>query len=102
MSRAIRIRTAIETHLAPSHLDIQNESHMHAGDRNESHFRLIVVSERFAGAGLLARHRLVQDLLQQERDTGLHALALHTYTPEEWRVKGEAAPESPVCAGHNA
>lgn len=100
MSRATRIRTEIEAHLAPTHLDIQNESHQHAGNQTDSHFRLVVVSERFGGESLLSRHRLVQNLLQAERDQGLHALALHTYTPEEWRIKGEA-PESPACAGQN-
>jgi BolA protein len=101
MSRATRIQTEIETRLTPAYFDIQNESHQHAGNQPDSHFRLVVVSEQFSDKSLLARHRLIQNLLQQERDNGLHALALHTYTPDEWLAKGEA-PESPACAGQNA
>lgn len=100
MSRAERIQTEIKTHLTPAYFDIANESHQHAGNQPDSHFRLVIVSTKFCGESLLARHRQVQNLLAQERETGLHALALHTYTPEEWRSKGEA-PQSPACAGRN-
>lgn len=101
MSRANRIRSEVEAQLTPTYLDIQNESHQHAGNQPESHFRLVVVSPQFNGQSLLSRHRMVQSLLQTERDQGLHALALHTYTPEEWQLKGEA-PRSPACAGQHA
>ncbi|HQT42990.1 MAG TPA: BolA family transcriptional regulator [Halothiobacillus sp.] len=100
MSRAERIQTLLESALMPTHLEIDNESHLHVGTREETHFRLVIVSESFAGEGLLARHRRVQSLLQAERDTGMHALSLHTFTTAEWAHKG-TAPASPDCAGHN-
>jgi BolA protein len=65
----------------------------------ESHFKVTVVSERFAGEKLIARHRAVNDLLAGELRSGLHALALHTWTPEEWFAKGGRSPDSPPCLG---
>lgn len=98
MSRAELLKTAIESQLSPSHLEIVDESHQHAGNRVESHFRIVVVSEQFDGMPLLARHRAVQDPVRSEFQQGLHALALHTYTPAEWAKRG-AAPDSPQCRG---
>ncbi len=60
---------------------------------------MVIVSAAFAGQALLARHRLVNTAIAAERHTGLHALALHTYTPEEWQQRGAEAPASPACAG---
>jgi BolA protein len=45
----------------------------------------------------VARHRLVNKILAEELDV-IHALALHTMTPQEWQQKG-AAPQSPPCMG---
>ncbi|HUM99065.1 MAG: BolA family transcriptional regulator [Halothiobacillus sp. 20-53-49] len=100
MNRADRIRSQIEAQLAPTHLEIDNESHLHAGTREETHYRCVIVSESFNAMGLLARHRHVQSLLQAERDAGMHALSLHTFTPAEWAKTG-VAPASPNCAGQN-
>jgi len=98
MTRAETLRTTIEQQLSPSFLEITDESSQHAGNRQESHFRIVVVSASFEGMPLLARHRAVQDPLRGEFDQGLHALALHTYAPEEWAKRGQA-PESPKCRG---
>lgn len=100
MSRQSRIRARIQEAFDPLHLEIADESRMHSvAPDAESHFRLLVVSERFAGQGLVARHRALNRLLQDELRSGLHALALHTWTPEEWFEKGGAAPASPPCLG---
>ncbi len=97
--RIDRLRHALTEAFAPSHLSLENESHQHAGQRQESHFRAVIVSQAFAGQPLLARHRLVFSAIAEERQNGLHALALHTYTPEEWQARGQDAPASPACAG---
>ena len=60
---------------------------------------MVVVSEGFAGQSLVGRHRLVNQALKGEFASGLHALALHTRTPEEWFEKGGASPDSPQCMG---
>ncbi len=100
MSRQSRIESKLQDALSPMHLDVVDESHMHSVPPGaESHFRVVVVSERFEGQGLVARHRTLNQLLREELQGGLHALALHTWTPEEWFEKGGAAPQSPPCLG---
>ena len=100
MNRHQTIENKIRESLKPLHLEVIDESGQHnvpAGA--ESHFKLVVVSEQFQGESLVARHRRVNVLLKQEFAAGLHALALHTMTPEEWFEKGGAAPDSPECLG---
>ncbi|MCF7984467.1 MAG: BolA/IbaG family iron-sulfur metabolism protein [Thiohalocapsa sp.] len=100
MSRKQRIEQAITDGLQPMHLEVIDESHMHnvpAGA--ESHFKLLVVSEQFADQKLIGRHRRVNALLREELDGGMHALAIHAWTPQEWFEKGGSAPQSPQCMG---
>lgn len=91
--------------LSPSYVEVINESRQHAGyfDGKESHFKLVLVSDAFAGKRLVQRHQLVyglvNDLLVQGGGT-IHALALHTYTPDEWQAQTHA-PASPQCARQN-
>jgi len=100
MSRKDTIETRIREQLSPLHLEVQDESHMHAvAEGAESHFKVVVVSDRFAGTPLIKRHRTINSLLADAFGQGLHALALHTMTPEEWFAKGGQAPESPQCMG---
>jgi BolA protein len=100
MSTQDTIYAKLEQELTPLHLEVIDESHMHnvpAG--SESHFKVVVVSERFEGEKLLARHRMVNRTLSAELQGGVHALALHTMTPEEWFAKGGDVPASPECMG---
>ena len=81
------------------HLDVINESEQHNVPRGaESHFKIVIVSPAFEGKTLLARHRLIHDILAQALATSIHALTLHTLTNEEWSKAG-AAPASPRCRG---
>ena len=85
---------------APLHVEVVDESHSHnVPEGAESHFKVTLVTEQFEGKTLINRHRLVNAELKSEFDQGLHALALHTMTPEEWFAKGGIAPESPPCLG---
>lgn len=97
------LQTEIERKLAqldPVHLEVVNESHMHSVPANsETHFKVTVVSERFSGQMPVARHRLVNRILEQELAGGVHALALHTKTPGEWYEQGGEVPDSPQCLG---
>lgn len=90
------IEQKVRTALAPTHVEVINESHMHAGPRTDSHFKLVVVSESFAGQSKVKRHQMLYKLLDDELKGGIHALALHLYTPEEWRTT--SVPDSPLCA----
>jgi BolA protein len=83
----------------PVHLELLNESHMHAGPRTDSHFKLIAVSAAFEGLNKVKRHQLLYRLLAEELAGPVHALALHLYTPAEWET--QAVPASPLCAGAN-
>lgn len=88
MTAEARMRTALMVGLDPERLDIINESEMHAGHRSspgtgESHFRLLIVSSRFAGKSRVDRHRMVNSLLADELERGVHALALATFAPGE-------------------
>lgn len=76
--------------LQPQTLEIVNESHRHAGHAGddgsgESHFRVTIVSSCFTGKSRVDRQRMVYDLLKQELEGGLHALALKILTPDEYR-----------------
>ena len=100
MSRKERIQDKLQSALAPTHLEVTDESHMHnVPEGAESHFKILVVSDGFADQKLVGRHRLVNQALKGELDSGLHALALHTWTPEEWLAKGGETPASPQCMG---
>lgn len=86
--------------LACEHFELVNESGNHAVPAgSESHFKLVVVSDAFAGERLLARHRKVNALVADLLAGPIHALALHTYTPDEWRDRFDGAPMSPPCLG---
>jgi len=98
MSMQTTISSKIEDALHPLHLEVENESHMHnvpAG--SESHFKILVVSDQFDGLMLIKRHRLLNSILSDELKQ-IHAMALHTMTPDEWAEKG-TAPDSPPCQG---
>ncbi|MEM7195910.1 MAG: BolA/IbaG family iron-sulfur metabolism protein [Pseudomonadota bacterium] len=89
--------------LEPFHLEVINESHQHNVPPNsETHFKVIIVSDKFEGAGLVGRHRMVNAQLAEELAGGVHALALHTMTPDEWFEKGGSSPDSPDCLGGSA
>ncbi|MCB1722343.1 MAG: BolA/IbaG family iron-sulfur metabolism protein [Chromatiaceae bacterium] len=95
-----QIEQRLRESFAPLHLEVQNESHMHnVPEGSQSHFRVVLVSDRFDGKPLLQRHRAVNGTLSDELAGGIHALALHTMTPEEWFAKGGEAPQSPPCLG---
>ncbi len=94
------IQTKIATALAPSHLEVVNESHMHAvPPGSESHFRVVVVSERFEGQPLVRRQQTVNQILEQEFEDGLHALSMQTLTGAEWTRRGGQTRASPACHG---
>ncbi len=103
----MQIQQTIETKLtdqfSPLHIEVHNESHKHnvpAG--SESHFRVVLVSDHFVGQPLVQRHRAVNQSLRDELDGQIHALALHTMTPEEWFAKDGHTPNSPPCLGGGA
>ena len=95
-----RIEKKISDNLDCSFLSVENESFRHAVPANsETHFKITVVSDYFSGKLLIARHRFINELLSEELQGPVHALAMHTYTPEQWINKGNIAPASADCMG---
>lgn len=80
-------------------IETLNESHRHAGPATNSHYNLTVVSQGFSGLTAVKRHQQIYRLLAAELAGPVHALALHLYTPEEWKAKGMSSPDSPDCRG---
>jgi BolA protein len=88
MSVETEMREKLMAALEPTRLDLVNESHLHAGHRSspgtgESHFRLLIVSSKFAGLNRVARQRLVNEALTGLVGQRVHALAMTTLAPGE-------------------
>ncbi|XP_060209040.1 sufE-like protein 1, chloroplastic/mitochondrial [Lycium barbarum] len=88
-SRGMRIKEKLEKELRPVELEVEDISYQHAGHAGvrgsdgETHFNLKVVSEEFEGKSLVKRHRMIYGLLQDELQSGLHALSIVAKTPSE-------------------
>ena len=84
----MQIRERLLVALEPTRLDVINESHLHAGHRGspgtgDSHFRLLIVSTKFAGLSRVARQRLVNQVLAPLMGKPIHALAMATLATDE-------------------
>lgn len=81
--------------LSPSHLEVVNESSGHGGyfPGKESHFKVIVVSDIFAGLRLVQRHQKIYAVARDLLSPGkIHALAIHAFLPEEWQGQDTSSP----------
>ena len=95
-----QIRLKLTEALSPLHLEVLNESHQHSvAPGSETHFKVTIVSNSFQNQSRVNRQRMVYALLQTEMQNGVHALAMHTLTPEEYQTKDNPSPKSPVCQG---
>ncbi len=88
MTVADDIRAKLEAALAPSTLDIVDESASHAGHAGarpggQSHFRLTIVAPGFAGKSRLERQRMINKILEQELAGPVHALAITAMSETE-------------------
>ena len=97
MSVQASIENTLRSHFDAVKLQVENESHMHSVPANsETHFKVVLVTDDFVGKRQVARHQSIYALLSAELGGPVHALALHTYTVQEWPGR---APESPNCMG---
>ena len=93
------IRKQLTETFQPTHLEVINESHQHnVPPGSESHFKVVLVSEAFAGKRQVQRHQAVYGALAEQLKGPVHALSLHTHSPDEWSER-QHAPESPACLG---
>lgn len=83
------------------HFSIEDESHNHAGRQGqESHFKILLVSNAFVGQTRVARQRALNELLRSEFDKGLHALTMRVLTVEEFESQ-RSTFQSPNCQSKN-
>jgi BolA family transcriptional regulator, general stress-responsive regulator len=83
---ADRLQEVLQHALSPTALEVQDDSHLHAGHagaREGRHFTVRVTSEVFTGLTRVARHRLVYDAVRTLIAEGIHALAIEARTPTE-------------------
>lgn len=99
MSIKQQMEDKLKAELMPSYLAVVNESHMHAVPPNsETHFKVIIAASAFEKKRAVQCHQIIYGLLKDKLEGGVHALALHTFTPEEW-LSSDSAPDSPECMG---
>lgn len=89
MSRKEKIEEILREALSALHVEVKDESALHAGHAGAAsgsgHYRVTIVSPVFEGRGLLEQHRLVYQTLTAEMQKDIHALALDTLAPSQWK-----------------
>ncbi len=91
------LREKLQRELMPTEMEIVNESPKHGLPvEAEKHFRVVMVSDRFAGLSRIERHRLVHAAVAVELENHVHALSVQAFTPEEFKGKSFSTPE---CLG---
>ena len=87
--RRSRITASLRELFDPVHIEVVDESHLHAGHPGAKsgggHFRVLIVSDRFEGESLVERQRLVYAALSDEMGPDIHALSMKTLTRNEWQ-----------------
>lgn len=86
------IRSKLDQAFAPQRLEIHDDSAKHSGhagarEGGESHFSVLVVSDRFEGLNRVTRQRLINTALAADLAGPVHALSLQTFTPAEYAAQ---------------
>jgi BolA protein len=86
-ARLDRIKDRLHVALAPTRLDVVDDSHRHVGHAGakdgRGHFTAVIVSARFSGLSKIERHRLVFEVLDDLMATDIHAISIHAFAPGE-------------------
>ena len=87
MDRIAEIKARLEQALSPTHIDIIDESHLHAGHAGAAsgagHFNVTIISDKFTGKSAIQRHRMVYLAVNDLMPSEIHALSINAQTPEE-------------------
>jgi len=87
LSREERIKKLLSKALPDASIELENESHLHAGhagaEDGRGHFRLKIISTDFVGKRALQRHQLIYKVLNEMMQTDIHALSIDAKTPDE-------------------
>jgi BolA family transcriptional regulator, general stress-responsive regulator len=99
-NRKERITQCLVAAFIPIHLEVIDESNQHNVPQNaQTHFKVSLVCEQFQEMSKIKRHQQIHQLLKDEFTTGLHALSIRAFTPEEWQQRNGALQKSPKCKG---
>lgn len=97
-TRQQRIQNLLQQRLAPTILEVHNESaNHHVPKGSETHFKVMLVSIHFQDLSRVARQRLLHQVLKEELQNGLHALTAELKTPAEWETGTQRTRPSPHC-----
>ncbi|HCU24111.1 MAG TPA: BolA family transcriptional regulator [Deltaproteobacteria bacterium] len=84
-----KIENLLREAFTPSYLQVEDDSAKHAGHAGArsggGHYKVVLVSQHFSGKNLVEQHRMVNEVLRELFKNEIHALALTTYAPEQWR-----------------
>jgi BolA protein len=86
--RANAIEEILTRALDATRVEVIDQSTLHAGhlsaQEGGGHFQVLVVSEKFRGQSRVAAQRMVYAALGDLMHEDIHALAMQTFTPEQW------------------
>jgi len=92
MDAIATIKTTLQEKIGATIVDIEDRSDLHKHHQGRmnapagsGHYDAIIVAESFAGKTMMQQHRMVYAALADQMQTTIHALALKTYTPEQWQ-----------------
>ena len=90
MNRKTKIEKIINERFQPYFFFVNDVSEQHRGHQSfkedvESHFELIIVSQKFDNKSRILRHRMINDCLQKEFLTDLHSVSIKAYTIDEYK-----------------
>ncbi len=94
-----QIESTLQAAFSPTFLDVINESDGHNVPKgSESHFKVIIVSDTFAGQSRIQRHKMVYSAAAKEVEL-VHAFSVSAFDADEWSLKQGSIPASPPCLG---
>ena len=94
-----KIKEKLQVAFEPFELEVTNESSSHhVPEGSESHFKVLLVSNKFEDKSRVERQRVVHDILSEERSGPVHALSMRLVTVSEFEKMG-SGPNSPDCRG---
>ena len=86
--RLAEITARLETTFSPESLQVDDESHLHAGHEGakdgRGHFRVLVISDKFQGQSPIKRHRMIYQAMGELMQTDIHALTIEAFAPDEF------------------
>jgi BolA protein len=81
------IRERLEAGFSPTHLQVKDQSHLHAGHAGAQdgmgHFEITIIADAFEGKSRIERHRMVYGAMGSLMQTDIHALKINAFSPAE-------------------